>query len=104
MNRNAGIWKPLPGLLAIVITGIALSGCAGGPGKVQTSNAAKPSKFTVCMQAHGYAKFPDINPGVKVSWARSGIDPKSRSFRSAMKACGATRTSRGWLISSSLTE
>jgi hypothetical protein len=49
-------------------------------------------KFAQCMRSHGVPKFPDPtvspNGGGKLTIApSSGIDPKSRQFQAAQKAC-----------------
>jgi hypothetical protein len=101
---------------ALVCMGLFAAACGGsGPhspgvarlGKTTTSNAmaggavtTAPSpaavsehhqnmlKFSECMRSHGVPKFPDPGStgGIQIS-ASSGINPQSRQFQEAQKAC-----------------
>lgn len=62
----------------------------GKPKKPKPEEIAKMRAFAECMREHGVPKFPDPKPDGSMllqAGPGTGIDPQSRTFKDAQKAC-----------------
>jgi hypothetical protein len=90
------------GLLAAVVSGLALlAACGGGPAAPSVTHAgwekSKLLAFSSCIRAHGMPNFPDPQPGG--GFARSAmnsIDVHSPQFQAAEKACRSLAIASGF--------
>jgi hypothetical protein len=63
----------------------------GPPAHVPESAKLRALKFAQCMRSHGVPDFPDptFPAGGGIAERRpSGVNPNSRTFQNAAKACG----------------
>ncbi|WP_211258785.1 hypothetical protein [Spirillospora albida] len=62
----------------------------GRPKRLSPEDTAKQRAFSKCMRDNGVTSFPDPQPdgGVRIEARKgSGLDPESREFKDAEKAC-----------------
>jgi hypothetical protein len=110
-RRARGAPRVLAALMATLGVALLASACGGsspsaavadvgttgttGTSTSATSAKPDPAAFSSCMRAHGVAGFPDpdtqghikITSGVSSSGQRTGLDPNTPVWQSAMKSC-----------------
>jgi hypothetical protein len=85
-------------LAALVTISLVAVGCGGSPWSnvAATTTPATSDKYAAslayseCMRSHGLPNFPDpkeVGDGIQVSGSRSGVDPTSPVFISALQSC-----------------
>ncbi|POM24999.1 hypothetical protein BTM25_36400 [Actinomadura rubteroloni] len=77
------------GLAAVALLAGA---CGGSDGKKKADPSPSPKSsaqaFVDCMRSHGLKNFPAPGPGGQLQLSKdSGIDPNSKTFTEASKAC-----------------
>ncbi|ATL32475.1 hypothetical protein [Streptomyces formicae] len=82
-------------LLAVsaLFAGSLLTACSGDSSAASSSKSSAPADralaYSECMRANGVPKFPDPQPnggGLRLS-PDDGVDPNSKAFKDAAKAC-----------------
>ena len=82
--------SPGPGVASLrgTTTTVASSG-SFGRGSSGESSQSEQLQFAHCMRSHGVTDFPDPSPtgGQLQDIAHSGVNPRSPTYRAALRAC-----------------
>jgi hypothetical protein len=95
-----GAWQA--GMLAAVLSGLALlAACGGAPAAPSATHAGwekgKLLAFSSCIRAHGVPDFPDPQPaGGFARSALNSIDVNSPQFQAAERACRSLAIASGF--------